>query len=158
MPSVDVFLKGKLKWCQTTKPDQFGNWKVTLYPDKESMDIVNQLKEKGLKNVIGKDEDGYHVTFRRPQNKKVRGELRGFTAPVVLHSDGTICTEMVGNGSDGYVKIEVYDYKSPVSSKFEKAARLTSIRVDNLVPYMRDSLPKLQAAEAAGLPEQKQMF
>lgn len=158
MPSVDVFLKGKFKWCQTTKPDKFGNWKVTLYPDTDSLKIIEGLKAKGLKNVVGKDEDGYHITFRRPQNKKVAGELRGFTAPVVLRGDGTVCTDLVGNGSDGYVKIEVYDYKSPMGGKLEKAARLTSIRVDNLVPYEGSSLPKQQQREVLGLADQKPLF
>ena len=157
MATVEVFLKGKLKWVQTQQPDQFGNWKATLYPDQESLEIIRNLQAKGLKNVLGKDEDGYHVTFRRPQNKKVRGEIRGFSAPVVLRADGSICTELVGNGSDGYVKVEVYDYKPPVGQS-AKAARLVSLRIDNLVPFEKDSLNKTQAREALGLPEQKPLF
>jgi len=157
MATVDLFLKGKFKWCQTKQPDKFGNWKVTLYPDAEGLETVRGLQSKGLKNVLGKDEDGYHVTFRRPQNKKVKGELRGFTPPVVLHSDGSVCTDLIGNGSDGYIKVEVYDYKPP-TGQMAKAARLAAIRVDNLVPYAKDSLPKEQAREIMGLPEQKPMF
>jgi hypothetical protein len=157
MPSVDVFLKGKLKWVQTKQPDQFGNWKATIYPDAESLEIIRTLQAKGLKNVLGKDDEGYHITFRRPQNKKVRGELRGFTAPVVLLGDGSICNDLVGNGSDGYLKVEVYDYKPPVG-QMAKAARLVSLRIDNLVPYNKDMLPKEQAREALGLAEQKPLF
>lgn len=158
MASVDLFLKGKLKWCQTTKPDQFGNWKATIYPDTESLEKIRDLQAKGLKNVLGKDEEGYHITFRRPQNKKVRGELRAYTAPIVLRADGSVCADLVGNGSDGYIKLEVYDYKNPTTGKMLKAARLVSIRVDNLVPYMKDSLPRYDADKVEGLDTQAPMF
>jgi len=157
MAVVNLFLKGKFKWANLVKPDKFGNWKIVLYPDNEGLDKIRELQAKGLKNVIGKDDDGYYVTFRRPENKKVAGELRGFTPPLVLREDGSVCTDLVGNGSDGYVKIEVYDYKPPIGQP-AKAARLVSVRVDNLVPYTKDSFDKDQTKMVSGLPDQKPMF
>lgn len=150
-----VYFKGKAKWAKHTTPDKFGNWKITIYLDDEGYKKVLDLQKEGLKNVLGKDEDGNFVTFRRAQQKMIRGKVVGFAPPEVLNPDGTPLRDvLVGNGSDVTVKVEVYAYKPPVGNP-AKAARLMSIRVDNLVPFeLSRDFDEDQAKQVGGLLEQ----
>lgn len=149
-----VFLSGKVKFCRTQTPDQFNKWGVVLYPDEPSMAKVHKLKEEGIKNVLKKDDEGYHMTFSRPTSKLIRGKVVGLAPPEVLGKDGTTpLKELVGNGSDITLKLECYGGKTPVGGTY-KAARLLSIRVDNLVPFQKDSFNQEQLKQISGLAEQ----
>jgi hypothetical protein len=135
MPTENVYVKGTAKWCIMHAPDSWGYYKMTLYPDSPSLERIRELQSAGLKNVLKKDEDGYNVTFRRPQNKMMRGKLVAFTPPEVLGPDGkTPLSALVGNGSEVTVKLEVYPHSTPGGGK-AVAARLAAVKVDNLVPY-----------------------
>jgi hypothetical protein len=148
-----VFVKGKVKWFKPHVVDnRFGDakWKHVLYPDAESIEKINKLKEQGLKNIIKKDEDGYYVTFSRPFERKLKDGTRvGMMPPEVLGKDGIPLKEgiLVGNGSDVTTKLEVYSHASPGGGK-AKAARWLSTRIDNLVPFVvnRDFEPDQQRA------------
>lgn len=130
-----VYLQGKAKWARVTTPDPWGNWKITLYLTPDSYNEVMRLKAEGLKNIIKKDEDGHHVTLRRPVNKEIKGKLVGFAPPEVINPDGTPLRDvLIGNGSDVTVKLEVYSHKTPGGGQ-AKAARLQGVRVDNLVVF-----------------------
>jgi hypothetical protein len=136
-----VFVQGKGSWVKTIAPNKYGKWSVQLHPNEASLEIIKKLKEEGIKNELKKDEDGYYMTFSRPVNKEIRGKLTGFQPPRLLDGakklpDGTHppLDERVGNGSDVTLKLEVYKHKTPSGGE-AKAARLLSIRVDNLVPY-----------------------
>lgn len=137
-----IYLQGKAKWARFTQPDQYGNWSVVLYPNDEGYTKIMELKDKGLMNVIKKDDDGYYCTFRRPQSKTYSGKVKGFAPPMVLDgtqklSDGShppLVQALVGNGSDVTLHIEVYPFKKPGGGS-GVGARLVSCRVDNLVPY-----------------------
>lgn len=152
-----VYLQGKAKWARLQTPDPWGNWKITLYLTPDSYNQMSALKNEGVKNIIKKDEDGYHVTLRRPVNKEMRGKLQGFAPPEVINPDGTPLRDvLIGNGSDVTVKLEVYSHKTP-SGGYAKAARLQGVRVDNLVPFelSRDFEPGGdQERMVKGLPEQ----
>jgi len=152
-----VIISGKLSWVFTDKLDEFGNWKATIHPNAEGVSKIMELQKLGLKNVLSKDDDGYKITFRRPQNKKIKGEIRGFAPPEVMDKDGKAFKDLIGNGSDGHIKLEVYGYKPPVGSP-AKAARLLAIRVDNLVPYGKESYTDEQTEALSGLAEQKPLF
>jgi hypothetical protein len=133
-----MYLKGIAKWCVTHAPDSWGYYKMVLYPDSDSLEKVRDLQSKGLKNVLKKDEDGYNVTWRRPQNKMMRGKQIAFTPPEVLGPDGkTPLNALIGNGSKVTVKLEVYPHNTPGGGK-AIAARLAAIKVDELVPYNTD--------------------
>lgn len=146
MATKEIYLNGKLKWCKLITPDaKFGNpkWSVVLYPDASSYDKIMEMKKMpgGIKNVVKKDEDGYSMTFSRPTQKTYKGALRAFTPPVVLdgskkQEDGSypVLTDLIGNGSDGTIKISYYDYTNPLKQT-EHACRLESVRVDSLIPY-----------------------
>lgn len=135
----DVYLKGKGKWCKFVVPDTLYNkWSVNLYPDEASLKIITDLQTQGIKNRLRKDEDGYYMNFGRPctkENKKT-GQVMVFNAPKVVDKDNLpIDGSGIGNGSDLTIKLEVYEHGVPGSKSKSKAARLSSVRVDNLIPF-----------------------
>ena len=147
MANEYVFLKGKTKWFRANQPDSYGNWKHQLWLDGPSLEKFRELQTtksgvQGIKNVLQKDDDGYYVTIRRPQQKLIRGKVVGFAPPEVLDGsktlpDGTnppLRDVIVGNGSDIVTKIEVYSHPIPGGGR-AKAVRWMSSRIDNLVPY-----------------------
>lgn len=135
MPTKHVYLSGKAKWARVSTPDPWGNFKVTLYPNPES---IEKFKGLGVKNVMKRDEDGDFVVLRCPQQKMIRGKIVAFPPPLVVNKEGNPMRDiLIGNGSDVTVKIDHYTYKSPFGEA-GKAIRLSGIRVDNLVPYTAD--------------------
>lgn len=155
-----IYLSGKCKWCRTQTPDEYFKWKITLWPDAESMVKVNKLKEEGIKNILKKDEDGYYITFNRPTSVMRKGKVVGMEPPIVLNKEGTApLMELVGNGSDVTVKLEIYGGKVPTGMGSYKAARFLSVRVNNLVPFQRDSFNEGEQKAVKGLAEQpEQVF
>lgn len=145
MATKNVYVRGKLSWVRPDKADKYGNYTATLHPDAESLEKIRDLCAQGVKNQIKKDEDGYCITFRRPTQKMMRGKVVGFTPVELL--DGTkpldgggfapLRDVAVGNGSDGVIKLQIYSYPTPSGDK-GLAARLESIRIDNLVPFRRE--------------------
>jgi len=158
-PTRFVYIPGKLKWARTTSPDKYSKWSVVVYPNEEGLERIHQLIEKGIKNPLRKDEDGYYMTFSRPVNKMIRGKVVAFTPPEVTEKDGTTkLKDLIGNGSDGVVTVEVYSYESPIDKKQGAAARLLAIRVDNLVPYNKASYDEDQLRAVKGLDQQPISF
>lgn len=154
MATENVYLSGKAKWARTQTPDKYSKWGLVLYPDAKSLEKIHKLKEEGIKNVLKKDDDGYCMTFSRPTSKMVRGKVIGMSPPEVLNKEGTRpLGELVGNGSDVTIKVETYGGKTPVGGTY-KAARLASVRVDNLVPFQRDSFNEGAQKAIEGLSEQ----
>lgn len=157
--SEEVYLKGKGKWIKAVVPDQLYNkWSVVLYPDTDSLEKVRELQLEGLKNRLRKDDEGYNVNFSRPVSKenKKSGQLMTFQPPKVVDKEGNPMDGVaIGNGSDITIKLEVYSHAVPGSSKTAKAARLASIRVDNLIPFNKekDFTPE-EAEQISGLKEQ----
>jgi hypothetical protein len=149
-----LFLKGKGKWIRARQIDQYGSWSMVLYPDAESLKIIKQLIDKGLKNTLRKDQDGENMSFKRLPSKVIRGKLVPFANPDILNKDGEPWDIQPGNGSDVTMKISVYEYKSPMGAK-GIAARWESVRIDNLVPFesSRD-YDERQQIQIEGLKEQ----
>ncbi len=141
MATETVYLQGKSKYAFLVEPDmKYNKWQILLYPDTPSLETIRELQSNwSLKNKLKKDDDGYNMTFSRPtfrENKKL-GTTTPMAPPLVLEKDGSPMprTTLVGNGSDVTVGLEVYEHQQPGTSKKAKAARLKSVRVDNLVPY-----------------------
>lgn len=150
-----VYIQGKLSWVKTQTPDEWGKWKCTVHPNAASLDKIRDLQAEGLKNVLKKDEDGYYVAFSRPTQKMIKGKVVGLAPPEILQADGKtpLTGVLVGNGSDGTVKLEVYSHGTPGGGK-AKAARLLSIRVDNLIPFeMKRDFTRGQQEAVLGLEE-----
>lgn len=143
-----VYITGKFTWAKLKVPETaFSDkpkWTITVYPNEASLEIIRELQAEGMKNILKKDEDGYHIKFGRPTERRTKeGRAIGMDPPMVLNGqnldkDGNplpLGDVLVGNGSDGVIKLEVYEHRVPGSEKKAKAARLLSVRVDNLVPY-----------------------
>ena len=160
-----VFLKGKLKWCRVHQPNKFGKWATDIYLSGDDLEKVRELQSQGMKNVLKKDEDGYYTTFSRPTSKELRGKIIGYAPPEVLDGsqilpDGSnppLRDVLIGNGTDATIKLEVYEHRVPGTDKKAKAARLLSIRVDNLVPFtVKRDFDEDQERAIKGLQEQPQ--
>lgn len=153
-----IYLQGKSKWAKLTTPNKFGKWSIDVYLDEASLAKFKELKEKGIKNSIKKDDDGYYVSLQRPQTKtSMRGFTFGYSAPIVLDKDGeTPFTGSIGNNSDVTAKIEVYYYDDPFG-KEGSAIRLASVRVDHLVEFEGDrDYDKDQTRQVKGMNEYPQ--
>lgn len=131
MATSYLTMKGIAKWALLQVPDrEYNSYKITLYPDQASMAKFHQ---SGLQNKPKQDEDGEHITFRRPVEKVFKGKLQEMGPPEVKMRDGSPLKDFVGNGSTVEVEIEVYD------TKRGKGGRLAKVTVDNLVPYEKKS-------------------
>jgi hypothetical protein len=134
-----VKVKGTLKWARLNAPDEYDGekfWRVALYPDADSLPIVQELMKQGIKNVLKKDDDGYFMNFRRPCQLLRKGSLKPLDPPRVT---GVPEGQFIGNGSKGTVVLEVYGF----STRKGKAARLFAVDVEQFVPY--DNTPKVDA-------------
>lgn len=161
MATRNEYFKGKAKWCYLTRLDNYGSWSLNLYVDQESKDKIIELQTQGLKNTLKKDEDGYYVKFKREPKKTVKDYVTGankelvFTPPLIFDIDGKVLDGVsVGNGSDITVKCQVYNFGGKAGIAKGVAARLESVRVDNLVPYTKDALNEMDERQSRGLNEQ----
>lgn len=155
--SEDVYLKGKVSWVKYITPDpMYNKWSVTLHPDADSLEKIRELQAEGVKNVLKKDEDGWYLSFSRPATRTIKGKIVGMTPPVVQNAEGVPLDGVaIGNGSDGTVKLETYMHNTP-SGKKAKAARWAGLRIDNLIPFNKETdYPSAEVKEQTeGLDEQ----
>jgi hypothetical protein len=142
--SDHVYIKGKVSWVKYVTPDPtYNKWSCTIHPDNEGLEAIRELQTQGVKNQWKKDEDGYYISFSRPTERKIKGKIIGMTPPVVgtAAEDGSIIPmdgTPIGNGSDGVLKLEIYSHPTPSGGK-AKAARWASLRIDNLIPFNKDT-------------------
>lgn len=157
MATKTIYLSGKLKWVHTNKPDpKYGKYSCVLYPSDESLNKIKELKDNkpAILNELKKDDDGYHMKFSCEPNKLINGVMQIFQVNVV-NKDNQPLTVLVGNGSDGTIKLDYYTYRKGEGA----AVRLKAIRVDNLIPYepSRDFTQE-QKDNVEGLSEQPKSF
>lgn len=136
--STIIELKGKIMWARLVDLNKYGKWSLDLYPDNAALEILRELQADGIKNVIKKDDEGYHVQISRPaQIELQKGQVQSVTPPKVRDKDKQPLPDniRIGNGSDGTVAVEVYTHRVPNSEKRAKAMRLYGVQVENLVPF-----------------------
>jgi len=156
MASETVYVKGKAKFVHVFQPDmKYNKWQVLLYPDEPSLKTIRKLQDEGIKNKLKQDDEGYSMTFSRPTFREDRktGITTPLAPPIVRSADGkTPHPEaiQIGNGSDVQVGLEVYDHAQPGTLKRAKAARLKSIRIDNLIPDER-YIQSMEAGDEIGM-------
>lgn len=156
MATESVYLKGKASWIQIQKPNKYGDYTMTLYPDGPSLKKIMDLKQKGILNRLSQDKDGTFMRFKCASQKNINGKMIGFPPPLIMQADGKtpLVGVLVGNGSDVTVKLLAYPYNIPGQNKKGLAVRLAAIRVDNLVPFeMKKDFTEEQTEQIAGLQE-----
>lgn len=129
-PTEMTYLSGTVKHFYYDKLTQWGKWSHVLYLDNESLQKALDLKKRGMKNEINKDDDGYYINLHRPSEYKFRHRVQTMTPPIVLCKDGTtLMKEQVGNGSRVTTKISVYATKSGIGIRWEAS------KIDDLIPW-----------------------
>lgn len=123
--------KGPCKWAKLHTPDQkYNNYQINVYLDDEG---IKQLKDSGLQLSLKTDEDGSFVTFRRPQQKIIKGQLVDLGKPRVEDKDRKPLEALVGNGSMVTVDVSVYDTLKG------KGHTMMGVQVTDLVIYERST-------------------
>lgn len=132
------YFTGKAKWAKVHEPDEkYNNYQICLYMDEDSR---ARYDKSGLRLKDREDEDGEYIQFRRNHEGYYKGEeAHVFGPPTVLNEDGETITDLVGNGSDVTVKVEIYD------TKMGRGHRMEAVRVNELVEY--NGAPTVVAAE-----------
>jgi len=118
MPSTQIDIKGTIEWAQVFESnrdqaewnaDTNGEYKVTVTTDKKTADA---LKKAGSQKKIEEVDGGFRITVSRPHTGAedwMGGE------PVVADIAGKAWdledNGLIGNGSKGIVKVEVYRTK-----------------------------------------------
>lgn len=141
MSSMYEVLEGEFYWVRHKAPEEYlgkSAWKFMLRPTQESLMKIMDMQSKGVKNQLKKDDKGYYINFSRPtdkKNNKTGAITQRFEPPKVFQADGiTPMDELVGNGSKGKARIELYEHKTPNGGKAH-AARWDSMVVTDLVKY-----------------------
>lgn len=154
-----VYIQGKVSWVKYIVPDpMYNRWSIQVHPNAEGIEKIRDLQTEGVKNQFKKDENGYFINFSRPIERKVKGRVIAMTPPLVLNTEGEPVEGLpIGNGSDGTVELEVYSHPTPSGSR-AKAARWAGLKIDNLIPFNKDTdFPNPAMKEQAeGLNEQPQ--
>lgn len=121
-------LSGMCKWAKVRKPDpEYNNYTINVYLDEPSL---QKFRESGMTMTPKADEDGEYITFRRPVEKLMKGEVVKFSAPPLFEADGKTEFEgLIGNGSNVEIKVTVFDTKKG------RGHRLEGVRVLKLVEY-----------------------
>lgn len=134
----EVVFQGKASWNSLTQVDKYGKASIKLYLTDASKTLLQDLQaEDGILTRLSRDDDGYYANFGRHPKKVYGAKEIIFGYPQVFERDGkSPYSGRIGHGSDVSVTCEVYPYTIPASQgKKGKALRLSSVRVDNLVPF-----------------------
>lgn len=151
-----VKFEGTFKWARTKNLDKFGKWSVQFYPKDDA--TRKAIKAVGFRVSLKEDDsdtepNGMYYSFSR-KSKAAWGDLE---APYVLDPSGDPITQNVGNGSKGWIVLDVYEYKGGVDEKGlpytgGKAARWEGLEVTDLVIYERPTEDRPVAAAQNEIP------
>ena len=146
MATKQYILRGTFKWMNHlfNLDEKYGKYSVDFYPSEESWELYNTI---GLGLDIREDpEDGKYVKFSRKHSQLIKDQQIVFGAPKVYNADGTLKTEIgsMGNGTEGMVKIEVYDTQKG------KGHRLAEVAIINEVEYVPDPDKAVKEVVTAG--------
>lgn len=151
-----VYLSGKGRWVKLFTPSQWNKYSLELNPDNPSLSIILDLKKRGIRNTIKKDDEGYWISLSRPSEISVKGQKRAMEPPAVTDNSDPPNPwnkdKAIGNGSDIVCKVHVREYTVPLTGNKGLALRLEAVKVVTLAPYERDSWPNPKQID--GLAEQ----
>ena len=151
MSTKFIDLHGKVKYIHAVNLGKYGSWTVDIWPDESSLKVIHELKDKGLKNHLKKDEDGqYHMQFKRDPQKMMKGRMVAFTQPKCVDKDEKVMDgTKIGWGSDVTIRLAVYDYGGRGGIAKGCAARWEAIKVNNLVEFEMDKSDWSDAEKAS---------
>ena len=135
MATTQYILRGKFKWMNNlfNRDEEYNKYSVDFYPTEESW---NTYKDIGLELKVRTDEDWEqnYVRLTRKHSQLIKDNLVTFGPPRVYNADGTEKTEIgtMGNGTEGMVKIEVYDTAKG------RGHRLVEVAITEEVAYVPD--------------------
>lgn len=134
-----LFIPGKAMWCKAKEPDpEYGNYEIDWYVSDEWDKII---QDEGIQLKRRENEEGVFYKFKRKHEGMIKGELVKFGPPAIKIAtgpevDGIVptadYTDLVGNGSEGYLKVEVYRGGKGVGTRW------VGLRIDNLVEFTPD--------------------
>lgn len=125
------YFTGKACWVKD-KPNKWGKWDMTFYPDKTTRDA---MKATGFKNKtkVNEEEKGTPENLWGQQFYTLRNDKQAYA---ILDAEGKAMTKLVGNGSEVTVKLSVELFNSPEHGPSARS-RLEGVVVNNLVEYTR---------------------
>lgn len=135
MATKTIRLKGKTKYFRPyyidreyEDPDngRGGNYSIQIELDDESVQTFNTLGAKA------KLKDGNVAKFSRYEYANYGKGPEALGPPKYSGFDES---QLIGNGSDATVTIDVYPYTFKNKSSF--AIRLVAVHIDNLIEYQR---------------------
>jgi hypothetical protein len=130
-----VYLSGKCRWSKGLfTPSGFKKYGFKVNLDNPSLSIVLDLKKRGIKNELIKDEEGYWINLTRPSEINVRNQIKAMLPPIVITAEGKPWNvdKPIGDGSDVTCKVAVRTYKTPFGVE-GISIRLESVKIDSLV-------------------------
>tara|TARA_B100000927_G_C16193277_1_gene360378 strand:- start:25 stop:537 length:513 start_codon:yes stop_codon:yes gene_type:complete len=140
MPSTQIDIKGTLEWAKVFESnrdhnewneDKEGEYKVTVTTDKKTADA---LVKAGCQKKIEEVDGGHRITVVRPH---VGSQDWMGGAPVVADKSGKEWNlednGLIGNGSKGIVKVEIYP------TKVGSGTRLVGLQVLDHVVYENEA-------------------
>ena len=142
MPATHIDVKGKIEWAKVFEnnrdrsewnKEKDGEYKVTVTTDEKT---AKALQKAGCRKKIEEVTEGFKVTFDRP-HKGAQDWMGG--APIVADVSGKAWNlqekGLIGNGSEGIVKVELYD------TKMGTGTRLIGLQVLDHVVYESENGP-----------------
>jgi hypothetical protein len=126
-------LYGSANWAKV-QPDQLDlnydkkskSWRIDVFLDPKSLDLFHQ---SGLQLKVRESDGNKYVSFKRPEQKIFRDEIKDMGPPYVVDTEGNPITARIGNGSKVMVELSVYD------SRNGKGHTLEGVVVHDLVEY-----------------------
>ena len=128
MSSRIIEFTGTSMWARVNSPDPtYGNYSIGVDLDPKSQE---EFEASGLQMRPKREDGKYLVTFRRPVNKTINGELVEFGPPSVSGIDDGV---LIGNGSGVKVTVRAYTYTH--NGRTGIGHRLESLEVTDLIEY-----------------------
>lgn len=127
MATTYLKFTGPCKWAKILNPDKkYNNYQIQVYLDKVTKEAY---QKSGIQVQIKNDDDGEYVTFRRPVQKIIKGQLVDLGKPRLVDKNDAPTEVLVGNGSIVQVTVAVYDTVKG------RGHTLMEVRIIDLVKY-----------------------
>lgn len=144
MTTKKIVLKGNAYWARVYEGshDEYGGkefYKITVDLDGDSWGKFSRSGMTLQSRPVEKDSDIKGITFRRDiegkefkDAKTGKVKVLGGGPPRVVDKDGQVMTDLIGNGSEIEVLVEVYETKSKPP---KIGHRLEAVKVLKIVHY-----------------------